>query len=99
MLGKVNVRLILKLTYTIQGAHSMSKYVSAKDFRQGFPSVSEDLKQWGEIIVLKRSKPLFRILPFEESPKDLLDKVASREDDYQPDLEEISRIVHMLRKT
>ena len=99
MLDKVNLKLVLKLTYAVKGAHSMSKYVSAKDFRQGFPNVSEDLRQWGEIIVLKRSKPLFRILPFEEFPKDLLDKVASREDDQQPDLEEISRIVHMLRKT
>lgn len=98
MLNKVNLKLILNLTYIVQGANSMSKYVSAKDFRKGFPSVSEDLKQWGEIIVLKRSKPLFRVLPFEESPKDLLDKAAARGDDHQPDLEEISRIVHMLRK-
>ena len=76
----------------------MSKYVSAKDFRKGFPNVIEDLKRWGEIIVLKRSKPLFRVLPFEESPKDLLDRAAAREDGNQPDLEEISRIVHMLRE-
>lgn len=75
----------------------MSKYVSAKDFRKGFPNVSEDLKKWGEIIVLKRSKPLFRVLPFEESPIDLLNRAAAKEDANQPDLQEISRIVHKLR--
>jgi len=76
----------------------MSKYLSAKDFRQRFPNVTDDLKQWGEIIVLKRSKPLFRVLPFEEYPKDLLDRASAREDGNQPELEEISRIVHMLRE-
>ncbi|MBW1704589.1 MAG: hypothetical protein JRJ86_05435 [Deltaproteobacteria bacterium] len=76
----------------------MSKYLSAKDFRQRFPNVTDDLKQWGEIIVLKRSKPLFRVLPFEESPKDLLDRASAKEDGTQPDLEEISRIVHKLRE-
>ena len=76
----------------------MPKYVSAKDFRQGFPNVSEDLKKWGEIIVLKRSKPLFRVLPFDEFPTDLLDRAAAKEDGSQPDLQEISRIVHKLRE-
>ena len=76
---------------------SMSKYISAKEFRQRFPSIGEDLKQWGEIIVLKRSKPLFRVLPFEESPSDLLEKASAKEDGSQPDLQEISRIVHRLR--
>jgi antitoxin (DNA-binding transcriptional repressor) of toxin-antitoxin stability system len=76
----------------------MSKYLSAKDFRQRFPNVIEDLKQWGEIIVLKRSKPLFRVLPFEESPRDLLERAAAKEDSSQPDLQEISRIVHKLRE-
>jgi len=76
----------------------MSKYVSAKDFRQRFPSIGEDLKRWGEIIVLKRSKPLFRVLPFEESPSDLLDRAAAKEDGSQPDLQEISRIVHSIRE-
>jgi hypothetical protein len=76
----------------------MSKYLSAKDFRQRFPNVGEDLKRWGEIIVLKRSKPLFRVLPFEDSPRDLLDRASGREDGSQPDLQKISRIVHKLRE-
>lgn len=76
----------------------MSKYLSAKDFRKGFPNIIEDLKRWGEIIVLKRSKPLFRVLPFEEYPKDLLDRASAKEDGNQPDLEELSRIVHKLRE-
>ncbi len=75
----------------------MSKYISAKEFRQRFPYVAEDLKRWGEIVVLKRSKPLFKVVPFEEFPTDLLDR-AAMEDNSQPDLQEISRIVHKLRE-
>jgi hypothetical protein len=77
---------------------TMAKYVSAKEFRQRLPNIGEDLKQWGEIVVLKRSKPLFKAIPFEESKADLLDRAASQKDGDQPDLYEISRIVHDLRK-
>ena len=76
----------------------MTKYVSAKEFRQRFPGVVEDLKRWGEIVVLKRSKPLFKVVPFEESPSDLLDRAAALQDSCQPDLQEISRIIHKLRE-
>ncbi len=76
----------------------MTKYVSAKEFRQRFPGVVEDLKRWGEIVVIKRSKPLFKVVPFEESPSDLLDRAADVQDSGQADLREISRIVHKLRK-
>ena len=75
----------------------MPKYVSAKEFRQRLPNIGEDLKKWGEIVVLKRSKPLFKAIPFEESKADLLDRAASKEGSDQPDLYEISRIVHDLR--
>jgi hypothetical protein len=75
----------------------MPKYLSAKDFRLRFPEVAEDLKRWGEIVVLKRSKPLFKVVPFEESPVDLLDRADSIKDNAQPDLQEISRIVHKIR--
>ena len=75
----------------------MARYVSAKEFRQRFTEIVEDLKQTGEIVVLKRSKPLFRILPFEEIPSDLLNRASSTEDSAQPDLQEISRIVHEVR--
>lgn len=77
----------------------MTKYVSAKEFRQHFPNVVKNLKRWGEIVVLKRSKPLFKVVPFEESPSDLLDRAAALQDSGQADLQEISRIVHELRKT
>ena len=76
----------------------MPKYISAKEFRMKFPQVAEDLKRWGEIVVLKRSKPLFKVVPFDQSRLDLLDRVSETKDDSQPELSEISRIVHKLRK-
>lgn len=76
----------------------MPKYINAKEFRQRFPEVAEDLKRWGEIVVLKRSKPLFKVVPFDQSLPDLLDRAEETKDDAQPDLSEISRIVHRLRK-
>jgi len=75
----------------------VAKYLSAKEFRQRFADIVEDLKRAGEIVVLKRSKPLFKILPFEEIPSDLLDRVSSTPDSSQSDLQEISRIVHEVR--
>jgi prevent-host-death family protein len=75
----------------------MTRYISAKEFRQRFTEIVENLKQTGEIVVLKRSKPLFKVLPFEELPSDLLNRVSSIEDSGQPDLQEISRIVHEIR--
>ena len=77
----------------------MSRYVSAKEFRQRFSDIAEDLKRSGEIIVLKRSKPLFKVVPFEEVPSDLLDRSSVTTDSSQPDLQEISRIVHEFRGT
>ncbi len=76
----------------------MTQYISAKEFRLRFASVSEDLKKAGEIIVLKKSKPLFKIVPFEEVPADILDRSNSIADNSQPDLHEISQIVHSIRK-
>jgi prevent-host-death family protein len=76
----------------------MPRYVSAKEFRQRFAEIVEDLKQAGEIVVLKRSKPLFKIIPFEEIPSDLLNRASTVQDSGQPDLQEISRIVHELRR-
>ena len=75
----------------------MPQYVSAKEFRQRFTEIVEDLKRTGEIVVLKRSKPLFKVIPFEEMPSDLLNRASTLEDSAQPDLQEISRIVHKLR--
>jgi prevent-host-death family protein len=76
----------------------MPRYVSAKEFRQRFSEIVEDLKRTGEIVVLKRSKPLFKVVPFEEVPSDLLDRASTTKDSGQPDLQEISRIVHKLRR-
>lgn len=76
----------------------MPKYVSAKEFRQRFPDIVKDLKQWGEIVVLKRSKPLFKVVPFEDYPSDLLDRADVIQDAGRPELREIARIVHKLRK-
>jgi prevent-host-death family protein len=76
----------------------MPKYVSAKEFRQRFPDIVKDLKQWGEIVVLKRSKPLFKVVPFEDYPSDLLDRADVIQDTGRPELREIARIVHKLRK-
>ena len=76
----------------------MPQFVSAKEFRQRFTEIVEDLKRTGEIVVLKRSKPLFKVVPFEEMPSDLLNRASSTDDSGQPDLQEISRIVHKLRR-
>jgi len=75
----------------------MRRYVSAKEFRQRFSEIVEDLKRTGEIVVLKRSKPLFKVVPFEEVPSDLLNRASNIKDSGQLDLQEISRIVHNLR--
>jgi hypothetical protein len=76
----------------------MTRYISTKEFRQRIPKISEDLKRYGEIIVLKKSKPLFKVLPFEEVPSDLLDRAAAIHDPDQPDLQEIAGLVHKIRK-
>ncbi len=39
----------------------MPWYLSAKEFRQRIPRIAEDLKRWGEIIVLKKAKPIFSV--------------------------------------
>jgi antitoxin (DNA-binding transcriptional repressor) of toxin-antitoxin stability system len=76
----------------------MARYVSAKEFRLRFSEMAEDLRKSGEIVVVKRSKPLFKVVPFEEVPTDLLDRVAATKDRKQLDLQEISRIVHKVRQ-
>ncbi len=76
----------------------MTQYLSAKEFRQRIPRISEDLKRWGEIIVLKKSKPQFKVVPFEEVPLDLLDRATAIQDPAQPDLQDIAGIVHKIRE-
>ncbi|HDR14345.1 MAG TPA: hypothetical protein ENN79_02435 [Desulfobacteraceae bacterium] len=77
----------------------MPQYLSAKEFRERIPTIPEDLKRWKEIIVLNKSKPAFRVVPFEEIPADLLDRADTARDPAQPDLREISAIVHKIRET
>ena len=76
----------------------MAKYLSAKEFRQQLPRIAEHLEQWREIVVVKRSKPLFKVVAFAENSSDLLNRAAAVADSTQPSLEEISRIVHQLRR-
>lgn len=76
----------------------MTQYISAKEFRLRLSSIAEDLKKAGEIIVLKKSKPLFKIVPFEKIPSDILDRSNTITDNSQPDLQEIAKIVHNMRK-
>lgn len=76
----------------------MTQYLSAKEFRQRIPKISEDLKKWGEIIVVKKSKPQFKVVPFEEIPLDLLDRATEIQDPTQPDLQDITGIVHKIRE-
>ncbi len=76
----------------------MPHYLSAKEFRQRIPRIFEDLKRWGEIIVLKKSKPQFKVVPFEEVPLDLLDRATAIQDPAQPDLQDIAGIVHKIRE-
>jgi antitoxin (DNA-binding transcriptional repressor) of toxin-antitoxin stability system len=76
----------------------MVHYLSAKEFRERIPTIPDDLKRWKEIIVLKKSKPAFRVVPFEETPADFLDRADTIRDPAQPDLQEIAGIVHMIRE-
>ena len=76
----------------------MARYVSAKEFRLRFSEIAEDLRKSGEIVVVKRSKPLFKVVPFEEVPSDLLDRASAVKDRKRLDLQEISRIVHRVRQ-
>lgn len=77
----------------------MTRYISTKEFRQRIPKISKDLKNCGEIIVLKKSKPQFKVVPFEELPSDLLDRATAIHDPAQPDLQEIAGVVHKIRQT
>ncbi|MCF8143803.1 MAG: hypothetical protein K9N21_07790 [Deltaproteobacteria bacterium] len=76
----------------------MTQYMSAKEFRKRMPDIPEDLKRWKEIIVLKKSRPVFKVVPFEETPGDLLDRSETLRDPLQPDLQEIAAIVHKIRE-
>jgi len=76
----------------------MAQYMSAKEFRERMPDIPEDLKRWKEIIVLKKSRPVFKVVPFEETPSDLLDRSETLRDPLQPDLQEIAAIVHKIRE-
>jgi len=75
----------------------MTKYVSAKEFRNRLPHIADDLKQWREIVVLKHSQPLFKVVPVEERPLDLLERAASSDDPLRPELDEIAAMVHRIR--
>lgn len=75
----------------------MTQYLSAKEFRQRIPKISEDLKKYGEIIVLKKSKPQFKVLPFEDIPSDLLNRSDTIKDPSRPDLQEIASVIHKIR--
>jgi antitoxin (DNA-binding transcriptional repressor) of toxin-antitoxin stability system len=76
----------------------MARYMSAKEFRLRFSEIAEDLRKSGEIVVVKRSKPLFKVVPFEEVPSDLLDRASAVKDSNPLDLQEISKIVHRVRR-
>ena len=76
----------------------MARYISAKEFRLRFSEIAEELRKSGEIVVVKRSKPLFKVVPFEEVPSDLLDRASAVKDSNQLDLQEISKIVHRVRR-
>ena len=76
----------------------MARYVSATEFRLRFSEMVEDLRKSGEIVVVTRSKPLFKVVPFEEVPSDLLDRASAVKDRRQLDLQEISKIVHRVRQ-
>jgi hypothetical protein len=76
----------------------MPQYLSAKEFRARIPSIQGDLKHWKEIIVLNKSKPIFKVVPVDEMPGDLLDRAAALNDPLQPDLQEIAGIVHRIRE-
>ena len=77
----------------------MPRFISAKEFRQRFTEIARDLKRTGGIVVTKRSKPLFKVVPFEEVPSDVLNRASNITESGQPDLQEISKIVHKIRRS
>jgi len=46
----------------------MATIVSAKYLRQHFGEIADRIEKGEEFIVLKRSKPLFRIVPMSKQP-------------------------------
>jgi hypothetical protein len=76
----------------------MARYVSATEFRLRFSEMAEDLRKSGEIVVMKRFKPLFKVVPVQDAPSAFLDRAAELKDSRRPELQEISQIVHKLRR-
>ncbi|MFC1585891.1 hypothetical protein ACFL5V_10120 [Fibrobacterota bacterium] len=75
----------------------MEEMVTAKDFRLRFKEMCDKVLEGKSFIVLRRSRPVFRVEPLERNSSDLLNKVAAATGQ-EPSLEEINDIVHKVRR-
>ncbi len=80
----------------------MAQYISAKEFRTNFTELVEQIKKGLTLIVVKRSRPVFKVLPIDSrdelgESKDLLREVSINPE-RAPSLTKINSIIHALRK-
>lgn len=75
----------------------MEQMVSAKEFRLHFTEMCEKILKGTSLLVLKRSKPIFRAEPLINSHADLLDRVKGTPGKALS-LEEINEVVHRVRR-
>ena len=75
----------------------MEEMVTAKDFRLKFTKMCEKVLNGKSFIVVKHSRPIFRVDPISKNASDLLDRVSSIPAQ-SPSLEEINGIVHKIRR-
>ena len=75
----------------------MEEMVTARDFRLKFREICTKILQGKSLIVVRRSRPIFRVEPIEESPSDLLNRTSS-DPEQGPPMEEIADMVHAIRR-
>ena len=75
----------------------MEEFVSAKDFRLKFTEMCQKVLSGRSFTVLRRSKPIFQVIPMKNDVSDLLNR-ASENGDQGPSLNELNAIVHQVRQ-
>ena len=78
----------------------MEATVTASDFRKKFPEIVERVSRGESLVAISRSRPVFRVVPLktESSPTDWLTKLRQSPHQAGPSMDEISKIVHGIRK-
>ena len=75
----------------------MEEMVTARDFRLKFKEICDKVLKGSSLIVVRRSKPIFRVEPLVKDQNDLLNRAAADSQE-GPSLEEVNDIVHTIRK-